>query len=372
MLGIITGTRPEIIKMFPLIKQLEKDDIEYKYIHTGQHYDHALSSLFYDEFDLRRPDYKIDLSGSLSNYSKQISEIMVKLRSIFRHEKFSGVIVQGDTNSVLASSLEAVRHNVPVYHVEAGLRCFDMRLQEEKNRTIVDHISSFLFAPTTISKQNLVKEKVKGEIFIVGNTIMDAINIILEGNKNKDIQNFLRDKYDQKKFILVTLHRTESLSNKRFLISFFLSLKESNLNYIFPLHPHTLKQIKRFNLEYIFQNEKITFIPPLGYSEFLNLLQICRFVITDSGGVQEEITSNLINKYAIIVRSSTERPESITSGHSILLGNFSRKNLTDQIINLDKIVDCNGTCKLTTNPYGVGDSAKKIVDVIKQMRDEPL
>jgi UDP-N-acetylglucosamine 2-epimerase (non-hydrolysing) len=247
-----------------------------------------------------------------------------------------------------------------------------MALQEEKNRIIVDHISDFLFAPTAISKQNLVNEKVQGKIFVVGNTIMDAIKIVLDQDKSKNIHNSIDNPNHHRKFILVTLHRTENLLNKVFLEDFFLSLKESNFSYMFPIHPHTLKQIKKFGLEHVFQNEKIEFIPPLGYSDFLNLLKKCRFVITDSGGIQEEITSNLINKQAIIVRSTTERPDSFISVHSLLLGNFSRKKLTDLIKNLHEMVECNENIKLTSNPYGMGDSAKKIVGIIEQLHKIPI
>lgn len=369
MFAIITGTRPEIIKMFPIMKQLDSNYIDYKYIYTGQHYDALLSSQFFDEFAVRYPDYKIDLFDSKISNTLQIPEIMMKLDKIFKLEQFDGVIVQGDTNSVLASSLVSSQNNIPIYHVEAGLRCFDFKMQEERNRKLVDHMADVLFASTENSRKNLENEKVSGKIFTVGNTVMDSINLVLAnefsffGKK----QIYYENMYD-KDYILITLHRYENLLNKEFLYEFFSGLHESKLDYIFPIHPHTLKQIKKFNLDYLFNN-RIKIIPPLGYIKFLKLLQKSTFIITDSGGIQEEITSDLIKKCAIVVRPNTERPESIDSGHTRLLSNFNKDKLLDEINKLNN--DIKKGINLSSSPYGIGDSAQRIVNIIKNNYNPP-
>jgi UDP-N-acetylglucosamine 2-epimerase (non-hydrolysing) len=361
MFAIVTGTRPEIIKMFPIMKQMDRHTIDYKYIHTGQHFDVSLSTQFLDEFSIAHPDYKIDLFDSKINPTLQIPEMMIKLDKLFREESFDGVIVQGDTNSVLAASLVSIQHNIPIYHVESGLRCFDFSMQEERNRLLVDHMSDVLFASTAISKKNLENENVKGKIYVVGNTVMDAINIISNNeisalNKKKSTEEIVSEEY-----VAVTLHRYENLSNMEFLYNFFSGLHESNLNYVFPIHPHTLKQMKKFKLDY-FLRDRIKIIPPLGYSKFLNLLKKSKFVITDSGGIQEEITSHLVNKCAIVVRPNTERPESIESGHSRLLSDFSKNKLENEIYKLNN--DLKHGIDFRGSPYGVGNSAQRIVDVL--------
>lgn len=361
MLAIITGTRPEIIKMFPITNELNKCEIDYKYIYTGQHFDNSLSSQFFQEFSLPNPDYKIDLFDSKISPTLQIPEIMTRLDNIFRKENFDGVLVQGDTNSVLAASLVAVQHNVPLYHVEAGLRCFDFKMQEERNRFCVDHLSDILFATTNVTRRNLEMENVYGKIYTVGNTVIDSINLIMGNSYEISINDPSEQDEKCDDYVAITLHRLENLSNRKFLYDFFKGLHESNMNYIFPIHPHTLKQMKKFDLDYLLTN-KIKIVPPMGYSNFLNLLKNSKFVITDSGGIQEEITSNLINKCAIVVRPNTERPESIRSGHSRLLYEFSKDKLLGEIHKLND--DLVNGIDLAQSPYGIGDSSQKIVKAL--------
>jgi len=376
MLAIITGTRPEIIKMFPIMKQLEKEKIDYKYIHTGQHYDSKLSSRFFDELDIKYPDHSINLEKS-KNYNMQIIEIKNKIGTILKNERFSSVLVQGDTNSTLGAALAAYEANISIYHIEAGLRCFDKFMQEEMNRINVDRISDVLFAPTEDSLHNLVNENVKGKIFVVGNTIMDAIRITTNKHPGK-LNEYGQVRSDSsinqnghKHYVLITIHRAENLANKEFLFNLFTSLKTSGLSYVFPIHPHTFKQFKNYNMEYLLESGNIQVIPPTGYYEFLKLVKGADFLITDSGGLQEEITSDLINKYAIILRPNTERPESIRSGHSVLLKDFNIENLIAEIkAAYIKIKTKKTPLFVPASPYGSGDSSKQIVDIIKMLHSE--
>jgi len=377
LLALITGTRPEIIKMFPVMKQLDKENIEYKYIHTGQHYDSTLSTQFFNELNIRSPDYDVNIDKSTNNWL-QVIDIKNKIAKIFNNERFSSVLVQGDTNSTLGASLAAYDAKIPIYHVEAGLRCFDTTLQEEINRIIVDKISNVLFAPTKDSLQNLLDENIAGKIFVVGNTVMDSIKLVMEKDKKMDhLQVTFKSNMEQrieKKYVLITMHRAANLQNKEFLFNFFTTLRQSKLSFVFPIHPHTIKQMKKFDLTPLLKSDNIKTIPPVGYYEFLSLIKGSTFVITDSGGLQEEITSDLINKKAIILRPNTERPESIRSGHSILLKDFSAESLIFEMDKLCKKIEKQDdqACSEYISPYGTGDSSEQIVKIIKMLKDEPM
>jgi UDP-N-acetylglucosamine 2-epimerase (non-hydrolysing) len=340
--------------------------IDYKFVHTGQHYDYELYLKFIEEFKIRKPDYNIILSMK-TEPSQQISEIISKVSIILQEYNPSLVLVQGDTNSVLASALAAVKCNVPVAHIEAGLRSTNWRTAEEYNRRVVDHISDVLFAPTTESAMNLKNEQVNGEIHIVGNTVIDAVDLCLQLNNNnnngKDSNNNNIVRHIGLKrsddFVLVTLHRSENVDNRYFLEQMLTALSRSGLNYIFPIHPRTVKRINQFSLQGLISN-RIKLVKPVGYFDFLKLLKASRFIITDSGGVQEEITSPHINKHALIFRDSTERPESIHSGHAILCREPSYEKLLKAIKKIAAMRSVQNKC-----PYGSGDAAEKIVKILR-------
>src|SRR5438093_4485906 len=367
-IAIITGTRPEIIKMYPIIKLFDARATDYKYIHTGQHYDYDLFLKFIEEFEIRKPD--IYISANTSNPVNQVSNIMGKIGSVMNDLHPSLVLVEGDTNSVLASALAALKSNIPIAHIEAGLRSNDWKTVEEHNRKIVDHISDILLSPTDVSTKNLQNEHVHGEIHTVGNTVIDAINLCLprkENGNNKNthakgiVQSLGIDK-QQDDFVLVTLHRSENVDQIDIIRQVLMALSDSNLEYIFPMHPHTLKRIQEYGLiNHIGKGIKI--LPPLGYLDLLRLLKMCKFVITDSGGVQEEITSPRINKRALVLRDCTERPESVQSGHSVLC-KIEHKAILEQI----KIFETNGSKNTTSlkSPYGSGDAANKIAEIIEK------
>jgi UDP-N-acetylglucosamine 2-epimerase (non-hydrolysing) len=366
-IAIITGTRPEIIKMYPIIKLFDARAINYKYIHTGQHYDYNLFVKFIEEFEIRKPDFCI--SADISNPVKQVASIIEKVGIVINELQPSLVLVEGDTNSVLACALAALKSNIPIAHIESGLRSNDWKTVEEHNRKIVDHISDILLSPTNVSTKNLQNEHVHGEIHTVGNTIIDAINFCLaKGNGNNNntharamFQSLGIDKqhYD---FVLVTLHRSENVDQIEIIKQVLKALSDSNLQYIFPMHPHTLKRIQEYGLiNHI--GKRIKIISPLGYLDFLTLLKTCKFVITDSGGVQEEITSPRINKRALVLRECTERPESVQSGHSVLC-KIEHKAILEQIKIFKTSDSKNIPC--LNSPYGQGNAAVKIVEIIEK------
>ena len=359
--AIITGTRPEIIKLFPIMKLFSENAVDYKFIHTGQHFDYELSVKFIEEFGIRRPDYNIILTKCAElPQEQQTAEIMRKIGDIFRNEFFpSLVLIEGDTNSVLASALAAVKSNIPIAHLEAGLRSKDWKSFEEHNRRIVDCVADILFAPTSESANNLKMEHVHGDVHIVGNTVMDAIKLCLQSDENCSNVNNNILKINSH-FVLVTLHRAENVDNRDFLRHVLTALSNSRHNYIFPMHPRTSKRIREFGLENLV-TKQIIVTNPVGYSDFLRLLRMCMFVITDSGGVQEEITSPFINKRAIVLRKYTERPESIETGHAMLC-----KAEKNQILSAIKKIEKATEITTIQSPYGSGNSAEKIASILEK------
>jgi UDP-N-acetylglucosamine 2-epimerase (non-hydrolysing) len=366
-IAVITGTRPEIIKMYPIIKLFDSRSIDYKYIHTGQHYDYDLFLKFIEEFEIRKPD--ICISADISNPVNQVASIMERIGFVMDELHPSLVLIEGDTNSVLASALAALKSNIPIAHIESGLRSNDWKTVEEHNRKIVDHISDILFSPTDVSTKNLLNEQVHGNIHTVGNTVIDAINLCLAKHStdnnnsthtNEVIESLGIDRQEEDDdFILVTMHRSENVDDTDILRQVLMALSDSNLKYVFPMHPHTLKRIQEYGLtKYI--GKAIKIIKPVGYLAFLRLLRKCRFVITDSGGVPEEITSPQINKRALILRDCTERPESVESGYSVLC-KIEYKTILEKIQRFTK----NDSKRLVSeSPYGSGDAAVKITDIL--------
>ena len=347
---------------------LDSQKIGYKFIHTGQHYDYNLSSQFFEEFGIPKPDYTIDLTEVSSQPARQISRIILKADDILEEFAPSLVLVQGDTNSVLASSLAAAKRDIPIAHLEAGLRSEDWKTTEEHNRRVVDHLSDILFAPTIDSARNLENERVKGDIHLVGNTAIDAVSLFLDqvennnhgrGNSNERSNVACSDSAD---FVLVTLHRADNVDNIEFLKNVLLALNQSELNYIFPVHPHTAKRIREFRLEGLI-TQTIKIIEPVNYSNFLWLLKKCKFVITDSGGVQEEITYPSINKHALVLRNSTERPESVRSGHAVLCRPSGSSSILQAIKVVEKLDNAEGL-----SPYGDGNTAERVVQILQRYK----
>jgi UDP-N-acetylglucosamine 2-epimerase (non-hydrolysing) len=365
-IAVITGTRPEIIKMYPIMKVFDSRSIDYKYIHTGQHYDYNLVLKFIREFEIRKPD--ICISADQSNPTRQVASIMGKIGTVLDELRPSLVLVEGDTNSVLASALAALKSNIPIGHIESGLRSNDWKTVEEHNRKIVDHISDILFSPTDVSTKNLQEEHVHGEIKTVGNTVIDAVKLCLA---KSDYTNNMTDSKHMLEsigidelandFILVTIHRAENVDDIRILTEVIKALSDSNLNYIFPMHPHTLKRIQEYGLKKHL-GRAINIIEPVGYSDFITLLKKCRFVITDSGGVQEEITSPQINKRALVLRDCTERPESVDSGHSVLC-KLEHDEILKHLVEFQREDRANFT---PNPPYGNGDTAIKIAKIVEK------
>ena len=351
--AIVLGTRPEIIKLAPLIRQIGSKNCSI--IFTGQHYDNQMGLGFMRQLDLPKPNYSLNIAKSDSKL--QISEIIAKLSKILIKEKPDTVIAQGDTNTVLAAGICSLKSNIPISHVESGLRSNDWRMPEEHNRIVVDHLSELLFAPTKITKSNLQSEKVHGQIFVTGNTVIDAINIYSKISKKKS-----KLSIPFSNFILSTLHRSENVDDKKILSSIIKGLINSNENIIFPIHPRTKKRLHEFGLyNKLNENKNIQMIDSVGYFEILELMKNCDFIVTDSGGIQEEATSPIIRKKVLVVRKTTDRPESVENKLAEIVG-LKEKNITNSIIKTMK----NPKLNSKKTPYGDGDASEKILKILKK------
>lgn len=316
-LSFICGTRPDIIKLSPVIRYCFKNNIPYTLIHSGQHYDHEMDGIFFEELDIPKPDINLKSSSSLNGVD-QTAVIMNKFKKAFTEEFIDLVVVLGDTNTALAAAIIARRMNLKLAHIEAGLRSYDWRMQEEHNRVMIDHISDLKFAPTQTSVSNLMRENIsKTTIYLTGNTIVDAVqqNLSIAYKKSRAL-----DKLDLKqKFILVTSHRPENVDDPKRLDSVIEGISKIADNFehkvVFPVHPRTLKRLSEFNIK---PSKKINIINPPGYLDFLILESAASLIITDSGGVQEEAC--ILKRPCVTIRETTERPETLNIGCNVLAG----------------------------------------------------
>jgi UDP-N-acetylglucosamine 2-epimerase (non-hydrolysing) len=351
MIDFIVGTRPELIKVAPIIKCMRKS--AYRLIFTGQHYDYNMSLKFMEEMRITADiSKKLTSSGPLHH----LSEMMKFLGVVFKENKTEYVVSIGDTNSAVAGALSALQCKIKPIHVEAGLRSYDQRMIEEHNRIICDHISEALFAPTILNRKTLRSEKVRGKIFVTGNPIIDAV----KQNISDALKNFKVDIPSE--YILLTLHRAENVDDEHMLKLIIKSLLELNQKIVFPLHPRTLKRLKQFNLYDKITNSKIKLIEPVGYFDFLVLMKQSKLVITDSGGVQEECTSPIISKHIVVLRKSTERIESVKCGYSVLPALTSKS-----IVSAVKELLSREQLAIKKSPYGDGSAGIKIAKILESL-----
>ena len=352
-LAIILGTRPEIIKMAPVIWECERRHTSYFVIHTGQHYTPFMDEIFFTEMSLDKPKYNLGL-GQLP-YRKQVGFFIPEIMKVLSIEKPDVVLVQGDTISVLAGALAATKLGIAVAHHEAGLRSYDTTMLEEVNRTITDHMSEFLCTPTSTATENLIEEGFpKERIFQTGNTIVDVIKHFESQTVPSRLDLFnLRPK----EYFLVTAHRAENVDNIDRLskiIKGLSLLRDSfpSLDILLPLHPRTRKRLEQFKLE---MPKGIKIIEPVGFIDLLTLEKYARLVITDSGGMQEE--SCVVQVPTVTIRDNTERPETVSLGMNCLVPGLEPLNFLESVQNM---LNKNYTW---VNPFGVGDAGGKIVDL---------
>lgn len=310
----VLGTRPEIIRLSRIIPLLDRV-CTHKLIHTGQNFDKNLSDIFFDELNIRKPDYY--LSVKASSVGEQIGKILSDCEKVFESEKPDKILILGDTNSALCAII-AKRMGIPVYHMEAGNRCFDDRVPEEVNRRIIDHSSNILMPYTERSRDNLLREGIHtSRIFVTGNPIREVINEYISSIDESKICNQLEIKKAQ--YFLITLHRAENVDLpvrlERFLTAFSQISQHYNIPVLISLHPRTRSKITSNNLTI---SKEIRFIDPPGFFDFVHLEKNAKAVLSDSGTVQEE--GCILGIPTVTLRDVTERPETIECGSNILSG----------------------------------------------------
>ncbi len=352
--GVVVGTRPEIIKMSPVIRELERSDLDYDIIHSGQHYDDEVSDVFFRELELERPDRYLDVrSGS---QAVQTGTAMMKLEEAFEEFNTDIVLVQGDTNTVLAGAVAGIKMGLEVGHVEAGLRSYDYRMPEEYNRRLTDHASSLLFAPTKENKSILEKEDVWGDIFVTGNTVIDACLQNLKIAEEKAEFDF----EVPGEFVLVTAHRAENVDDPEVLKDYVEVFEELDCPIVYPIHPRAKNRFEEQDyLERLEDRDDVMLVPPQGYLEFLLLMKRCRFILTDSGGIQEEATAPNMRKKVFVLRESTERPEAVEAGYCEVVGT-DEEEILEAVERFEEENWEPGTC-----PYGDGEASRRIVEALE-------
>lgn len=350
----IVGARPNFVKLASVYRNFPKR-INHLILHTGQHYDFEMSEIFFRNFKIPKPDFNLEVAQG--THSNQISKMIQKIESVLLKEKPDLVLVYGDTNSTFAGAFATSACNIKLAHIESGLRSFDKRMPEEKNRILTDNLSDLLFAPTKTSLLNLKSENNLGKIKRTGDLSVEIVNetksILLKKKNKKTLV-----KLDPKSYNLFTMHRAENTANRGNLIAiirYFEKLKDHDI--VFPIHPRTRKVLESYHLsERLVKCENVRVIDPVGYPDFIELLMNSKKVITDSGGVQKE--AYILSVPCVTIRENTEWVETVAEGWNVLAG-----------LNTNKIV------RYVTNWYpskkqkpifGQGNASKIIIREIEK------
>ena len=355
----VCGARPNFMKIAPIMKAFKKtDNFKTLLVHTGQHYDNNMSHLFFSQLNIPKPDINLEV-GSAS-HAVQTAEIIKRFEPVVLDFKPDYVLVVGDVNSTIACGLVAAKLGVKLIHVEAGLRSFDRNMPEEINRLLTDAISDLLFVTEQSGLENLRNEGINDEkIHFVGNVMIDTLLANKKESEKSDVLNKLS--LSPKKYAVITLHRPSNVDNPEtfteIINAFELIQKEMKL--IFPMHPRTQKNLKATKLWKKIQSMKgLMITEPLGYLDFLRLISNCAFVMTDSGGIQEETT--ILAVPCMTLRENTERPITITRGTNRLV----HLNTHDIIQNFNQLKKCDFQVPHNKPELWDGKAAERIADII--------
>lgn len=316
----VAGARPNFIKIASLMRELRgRPGVQTLLVHTGQHYDARMSQTFFDELEIPRPDIELEV-GSAS-HAVQTAEVMKRFEPVLEREKPDVVLVVGDVNSTLACALTAAKMGIPVAHVEAGLRSFDRAMPEEINRILTDAISEWLFVTERSGLENLAREGISAEkVYFVGNVMIDTLLQHQERSKRSTVLAELG--MSRGKYAVLTLHRPASVDDAEILKRILSAVKRigEEVPVVFPVHPRTRRNLPAASGQNgsLHRGGWLRLLDPLGYLDFLNLIANARLVMTDSGGVQEETT--VLGVPCLTLRTSTERPVTISEGTNILVG----------------------------------------------------
>lgn len=350
----IVGARPNFMKIAPVMTALAGAGLRTKLLHTGQHYDEAMNDRFFLDLGIAAPDFHLEV-GSAS-HAVQTAEVMKRFEPVVEAEAPGSVLVVGDVNSTIACALVATKLGVPVIHVEAGLRSYDRAMPEEVNRVLTDQISDLLFTTERSALDNLRKEGIaESRVHFVGNVMIDTLHRNLDRAvaSEKTLDGYAGD------YAILTLHRPSNVDDRQVLEKLLKTVADINtrLPVVFPLHPRTRSRIDAFGLGSLIGNLKL--MPPLGYLEMLGLMRGARFVMTDSGGIQEETTA--LGVPCLTLRANTERPITIAEGTNTLIG-IDMDKLRGAV---EEILSTGGKAGRIPE-YWDGKAALRIAEVLRQ------
>lgn len=354
----VVGNRPQFIKMAPVSREIIARGYNEFIVHTGQHFDENMSDVFFEELDI--PEPSINLNISSGSHGEMTARMLIELEALFMREKPKAVLIYGDTNSTLAAALAAVKLHIPLAHVEAGPRIYDIDTPEEINRIVADHSSSLRFCPDIVSVQNLAKENITQGVHFTGDVMYDAF--VMFSRRAAERSAILKElNIINKEFALMTVHRPKNTDSEAALHRIIEVLKYSPIMTILPIHPRTLSAFKNFNLlDSLKELTNVRVIPALGYLDTLQLLNHCKIVLTDSGGLQKE--AFFAQKPAIVLFHITPWPQIESLG-------CLKCCWGTEGINVQQTLEAITTMLPPENPpefFGNGKAAIKIVDLLQQ------
>jgi UDP-GlcNAc3NAcA epimerase len=360
---LVIGARPQIVKSAPLIHlAAQNSEVNFDVIHTGQHYDYEMNKVFFDELQL--PDAAANLNVGSGTHAWQTAQIMIRLEKILKSKQPDLLLVPGDTNSTLAGALTAAKLHIPVAHMEAGARSYDMSMPEEVNRRLTDHCSSLLFTSTENCTKNLLKEGIKEDsICQTGDTMYDVLLQQLPKAQRSTILEQLC--LTPKTYVVLTMHRPENVDNPQNLRNITDAMMQlKNLTVVFPIHPRTRKQLQKIKVYKKLQESHIKLVEPVGYHEMLCLIQNAKVVLTDSGGMQKE--AFWLHTPCVTLRENTEWIETVNLKANQLTGADTKKILkvVDQVVEKEETL--RKALEELPNIFGDGKASQKILEAILQ------
>lgn len=353
----VVGARPQFIKAAAVSRVLREKHEEIL-VHTGQHYDNNMSDIFFEELHIPKPE--VNLGVGSGTHAKQTAEMMIGIEAVLLKENPDYLMVYGDTNSTLAGAVSAAKIHIPIIHVEAGLRSYNMRMPEEQNRILTDRISTLLLCPTEAAVENLKKEAITAGVHNVGDVMCDAVlyySRLLEEHPKEYYFSHLEGIYNQinvkENWYLATIHRAENTDSIEKIREILNAFEQLDAPVIFPVHPRTKGLVTQLHEQNQYQN--ILFVQPMGYLDMLYFVKHAKKAITDSGGLQKE--TYILDTPCVTVRDQTEWVETLIGNHNILA-----KPVSADI--LDKVTGTVIDMKSKKNYYGTGDAARKICELI--------
>lgn len=353
----IVGARPQFVKAAAVSRVIREKHTEVL-VHTGQHYDNNMSDVFFEELHIPKPD--VNLGVGSGTHATQTAEMMIGIEKVLMKEKPDYIMVYGDTNSTLAGAIAASKIHIPIIHVEAGLRSFNMNMPEELNRILTDRISSFLLCPTEVAVDNLKKEGLTNGVYNIGDVMCDAVlyySKMLEKNSREFYFSHLEGLFETVKpvenWYIATVHRAENTDSLEKVKEILDAFEQLDAPVIFPVHPRTKGLVQELKRTHGYENT--LFIEPMGYLDMLYFVKEAKKAVTDSGGLQKE--TYILDTPCVTVRDQTEWVETLKGNHNIL----AKANANDIV---DKVMNTKIDMSEKENYYGTGHAAQKICDLI--------